>query len=168
MTTSWRMTRRAALRAGAAAAALPLIHVRTGHAAGTLRVAFWDHWVPGANEILRQQTDDWAKKNNVTVELDFITSSGNKLQVTAAAEAQAGTGHDLMTFFTWDAHNYAAKLEPVTDVIKALEAKNGPFNKVSVLPREHQRVVVRGAYDLGHANQALLCPDQSDQAVYRR
>ncbi|MDQ2802477.1 MAG: extracellular solute-binding protein [Pseudomonadota bacterium] len=131
MKTSWRMTRRTALKAGAAASALPLLHVRTGHAAGRLKMAFWDHWVPNANEILRQQVEDWAKKNNVAVEIDFITSSGFKLQTTAAAESQAGTGHDLMTFFTWDAHNYAAKLDPVDDVVKALQGKNGPFNKVS-------------------------------------
>ena len=37
---------------------------------------------------------------------DFITSSGNKLQLTGAAEAQAKTGHDVMTFFNWDVHNY--------------------------------------------------------------
>ncbi len=131
MTTSWRMTRRAALKLGAASAALPLVHVRTGHAAGALKVAFWDHWVPGADVVMKKQVEDWSKKNNVAVELDFITSSGNKLQVTAAAEAQAGTGHDLMTFFTWDAHNYSQKLEPVDDVISSLTAKNGPFNNVS-------------------------------------
>ncbi len=130
MTTSWRMTRRAALTLGAAAA-LPLVHVRTGRAAGTLKAAFWDHWVPGANTVLQKQVQDWAKKNNVAIEIDFITSIGNKLQLTAAAEAQAGTGHDMMTFFTWDVHNYQAKLAPADAVMKSLIAANGPFNKVS-------------------------------------
>ncbi len=131
MTTPWKMTRRAALKTAAAAAALPLVHVRGAGAATTLKVGFWDHWVPGADPVMKQQVEDWGKKNNVNVQLDFITSSGNKLLVTAAAEAQAGAGHDLMTFGTWDAHNYSDKLEPVDDVIKALEAKAGPFNAVS-------------------------------------
>ncbi len=131
MTTPWRMTRRAAMKTAAAAAVLPLVHVRGAGAATTLKVAFWDHWVPGANGAIRKQVEDWGQKNNVTVALDFITSSGNKLLVTAAAEAQAGAGHDLMTVGTWDAHNYADKFEPVDDVVKALEAKNGPFNDVS-------------------------------------
>jgi len=131
MTTSWTMTRRAALKTATAAAALPLVHVRGAGAATTLRVGFWDHWVPGANAVIQKQVEDWGKKNNVTVALDFITSSGNKLLVTAAAEAQAGAGHDILQFGTWDPHNYADKLEPVDDVIKALEAKAGPFNAVS-------------------------------------
>jgi ABC-type glycerol-3-phosphate transport system substrate-binding protein len=129
--TKWTMTRRAALKAGVMGAALPLVHVRTGHAAGSVKVAFWDHWVPGADVILKKQVDDWAKKNKVAIEIDFITSQGNKLQLTAAAEAQAGTGHDLMTFFTWEVHNYQAKLAPADAVIKELVAAGGPFNKVS-------------------------------------
>ena len=131
MMTSWKMTRRAALRLSAAGAALPLVHVRTGRAAGTIKVAFWDHWVPGANTILQQQVQDWAKKNNVTAEVDFITSEGNKLQLTAAAEAQAGMGHDLMTFFTWDVHNHSTKLASAENLVKQLEAAAGPFNNVS-------------------------------------
>jgi ABC-type glycerol-3-phosphate transport system substrate-binding protein len=131
MTTNWKMTRRAAWKTAAAAATLPLVHVRGAGAATKLKVGFWDHWVPGADAAIKKQVDDWAQKNNVTVELDFITSSGNKLQVTSAAEAQAATGHDLMTFATWDAHNYADKLEPMDDVIKSLEAKAGPFNDVA-------------------------------------
>lgn len=131
MTTNWRMTRRAALKGAVAAAALPLVQIRGVHAATNLKVGLWDHWVPGANDVIRQQIEDWGKKNNVNVEVDFITSTGNKIQLTAAAEAQAGTGHDMMTFTTWDAHNYSDKLQPVDDVIKALEAKAGPFNQVA-------------------------------------
>ncbi len=125
------MTRRGALKLGAAATALPLVHIRSGHAAGRLKVGFWDHWVPGADVIMKKQVDAWGKKNNVDIEVDFITSNGNKLEVTAAAEAQAGTGHDMMTFSTWDTLNYHDKLEPVDDVIKELTSQAGPFNEVS-------------------------------------
>ena len=46
MTTSRHVSRRNALQLGAAAAALPLVHIRTAGAAGKLTLGFWDHWVP--------------------------------------------------------------------------------------------------------------------------
>ncbi|HET6183901.1 MAG TPA: extracellular solute-binding protein [Acetobacteraceae bacterium] len=131
MNTNFTMTRRAALKTAVAGAALPLVNLRAAHAATTLKVGLWDHWVPGANPVLKKQIDDWGQKNNVTVEVDFITSNGNKLQLTGAAEAQAGIGHDIMTFATWDVHNYSDKLLNVDDVIKELESNGGPFNKVA-------------------------------------
>ena len=84
-----RVSRRKALKLGAASAALPLVHIRTGRAAGRLSVGFWDHWVPAGNAVLKQQCDAWAAKNQVELNLDFITSVGNKLVLTQAAEAQA-------------------------------------------------------------------------------
>lgn len=131
MTTRWTMTRRAALKSAAAGAVLPMVNIRGAAAATTLKVGFWDHWVPGANAVMKQQVEDWGKKNNVQVELDFITSNGNKLQLTGAAEAQAGIGHDIMTFVTWDVHNHSDKLLNVDDIIKKLESENGPFNEVT-------------------------------------
>jgi ABC-type glycerol-3-phosphate transport system substrate-binding protein len=131
------ITRRGALALAAASGALPLFHVSSAHAAGTLRIAFWDHWVPGGTDVMRQQVDTWAKKNKVDVQPDFVTSSGNKLQLTAAAEAQAGTGHDVMTFFTWDVHNHAQRLDPMDDAVKRLTAKYGELNDVcSYLARQ--------------------------------
>lgn len=130
MNTKWTMTRRAALKTAAAGAVLPMVGINGASAAAPLKVALWDHWVPSANPVMKKQIEDWGKKNKITVEVDFITSSGNKLQLTGAAEAQAGVGHDIMTFATWDAHNYAEKLRNMDDVVKKLEAKAGPFNAV--------------------------------------
>src|SRR5690349_14919984 len=98
MSNPRHVSRRGALRFGAAAA-LPLVHIRTAGAAGKVSIGFWDHWVPGANAVMQKQVDAWAAKNKVEVLADFIASSGNKLQITGAAEAQAKTGHDVMTFF---------------------------------------------------------------------
>jgi ABC-type glycerol-3-phosphate transport system substrate-binding protein len=64
MTT--RTTRRHALQIGAAA--LPLVHIRAGHAAGKLALAFWDHWVPGGNDVMTKQIAAWAQKNRVEVD----------------------------------------------------------------------------------------------------
>ena len=120
-----QVSRRRALKLGAAAAALPLVHIRTAGAAGKVAIGFWDHWVPGGNDVMKKQVDAWAAKNKVEAQVDFITSSGNKLQLTGVAEAQAKTGHDALAFFNWDVYNVADSLEPIDDVMERLIAKNG-------------------------------------------
>src|SRR5580692_6353967 len=102
MKTTRHVTRRRAINLAATAAALPLVHIRTAGAAGKLNVGLWDHWVPGANDVMRKQVDTWAAKNKVDVSVDFITSSGYKILITAAAEAQARNGHDFMQMYNWD------------------------------------------------------------------
>ena len=130
MSKSRRLTRRRALQFAAATTALPLVHIRTAGAAGKLNIGFWDHWVPGGTEKMRAQVTAWADQNKVDVTADFITSQGNKLTLTAAAEAQAKTGHDSIAFFQWDAINYANDLEPVDDVIGRLSMKYGKYDPV--------------------------------------
>ena len=125
-----RVTRRRTLQVAAATAALPWVHIRTAGAAGKVSIGFWDHWVPAGNAAMQKQVDAWAAKNKVEVQADFISSSGgNKLLMTPAAETQAKTGHDVMTFFTWDAQNYASSLLPVDDVMARLVAKNGAVSE---------------------------------------
>ena len=80
MNKSRHVTRRNALQLGAAAAALPLVHIRTAGAAGKLTVGFWDHWVPAANDVMKKQVMAWADKNKVEVTIDFITSNGFKIR----------------------------------------------------------------------------------------
>ena len=126
--TKRSISRRGALKLGAAATALPLVHIRTGHAAGKVSIGFWDHWVPGGNDVMQKQVDDWAKKNQVEAHVDFITSTGNKLQLTGVAEAQAKAGHDALAFFNWDVYNVADALEPMDDVMQRLIAKNGAID----------------------------------------
>ncbi len=119
------LSRRRALKLGAAATALPLVHIRTAGAAGKVNIGFWDHWVPGGNDIMQKQVNAWAAKNKVEVQADFITGNGGKLSMTGAAEAQAKAGHDALTFYNWDVHNYADALEPIDDVMGRLIAANG-------------------------------------------
>ena len=129
MPKSSKFSRRHAVKL-AAAAALPLVHIRTAGAAGKLNIGFWDHWVPGANEIMQKQVTAWADKNKVDVSADFITSTGGKLALTPAAETQAKAGHDVMTFFSWDVQNYADSLDPVDDQMKRLTDAHGEVNDV--------------------------------------
>jgi ABC-type glycerol-3-phosphate transport system substrate-binding protein len=125
-----RMTRRRALNLAAASAALPLVHIRSGRAAGKVSIAFWDHWVPSGNAVMQKQVDAWAAKNQVEVQADFITAVGQKNILTIAAEAQAKTGHDIQAFPTWEVHNNADLLEPMDDVMKHLTDEYGQVNDV--------------------------------------
>jgi ABC-type glycerol-3-phosphate transport system substrate-binding protein len=125
-----KVSRRGALKLGAVAAALPLVHIRTAGAAGKLTVGFWDHWVPKTNEVMTKQVKAWADKNKVEVTIDFITSNGFKIEVTQAAEAQAGTGHDVLPFYNWEVQTYADKLEPVDDVVTQMVGKYGKYSPV--------------------------------------
>src|SRR6185436_12954350 len=126
-----RITRRQALKvtAGAVGASLPLVHVQTASAAGKLTMGIWDHWVPAANPVLKGLVDEWAAKNKVEVTIDFIPSAGNKIVLTQAAEAQAGSGHDILAFDQWNAQQYCNKLTPVNDVMEGLIKQYGPVSK---------------------------------------
>ena len=82
MQKSPTISRRGTVKLAAAAAALPLVHIRTAGAAGKLSIGFWDHWVPGANAVMQKQVDAWAAKNKVEVSADFISTASGKLQLT--------------------------------------------------------------------------------------
>ena len=117
--------------AGTAAASAALVaapFVRSANAAGKLSVGFWDHWVPGANKTTEALVKEWAEKNKVEVSIDFITSQGNKLLLTTAAEAQAKSGHDVLAFSTWLPARYAEQLVPMNDVMEPLIKENGAVN----------------------------------------
>src|SRR5271170_3181991 len=131
------LTRRSILGAAAAATAVSAPFVRGAFAAGKLKVGFWDHWVPGANEVLAKLCNDWAAKEKVDLTLDFITSQGDKLLITIAAEREAKSGHDILHMSNWNSRDKAEDLEPVDDLVKSLIADNGPMPElVTFLGRE--------------------------------
>ena len=127
------MTRRTALRTTTlgAAAVLAAPYVRGAYAAGKLTLGCWDHWVPGANNTLTKLCNEWGEKNKVELHIDYITSQGEKDKLTAAAEAQAGTGHDIMSHRDWNIQIYQRVLEPLDDVIGVLIKQNGPISPVA-------------------------------------
>ncbi|MGZ5906280.1 MAG: ABC transporter substrate-binding protein [Reyranella sp.] len=112
--------------ASAAFVAAPF--VRGAHAAGKLTLALWDHWVPNANDATKALIDEWAAKEKVEVNIDFITSQGNKLLLTGAAEAQAKSGHDVFALSTWLPSRYAEQLVAMNDVMEPLIKQNGAVN----------------------------------------
>ena len=126
-----RPTRRDVLAGGTALATgtIAAPFVRQAHAAGSLSLGFWDHWVPGANKATEDLVKEWAAKEKVDVKIDFITSQGNKLLLTLAAEAQAKSGHDIIALPTWQPARHAANLEPVDDIMAGLIKANGSVNQ---------------------------------------
>ena len=124
-----KVTRRRFMQTTAASAALiSAPFVRSAHAAGSLSIGFWDHWVPGANKATEEIVRAWADKEKVDVKMDFITSQGNKNLLTIAAEAQAKSGHDIFAFPTWWPQQHADNLEPVNDLMTELVKQNGAVN----------------------------------------
>jgi ABC-type glycerol-3-phosphate transport system substrate-binding protein len=100
--------------------------VRTAGAAGSLSLGLWDHWVPGANTAMTEICNAWAEKEKVDLKIDYLSTQGNKLYLTIAAEALAKSGHDIMDFSAWEPSQYANLLEPVDDVVSEVLSRNGP------------------------------------------
>jgi hypothetical protein len=117
--------------ASVAAAPLAAPYVRGAYAAGKLKLGLWDHWVPGANDTLTKLCHEWGEKNKVEVHIDYITSQGEKDKLTAAAEAQARTGHDIMSHRDWNIVVHHKAMEPVNDVVGELIKQNGPISPVA-------------------------------------
>ena len=120
------LTRRTVLNTAAlATTALAMPFVRGAHAAGKLSCGFWDHWVPGANEPLAKLCREWADREKVELTIDFITSQGDKLALTATAEAQARSGHDVLQMSDWYVAAQADNLEPVDELVTSLIKEHG-------------------------------------------
>jgi hypothetical protein len=121
--TSRRRFLQATSLAGAATLAAP--YVKRAYGAGELKLGMWDHWVPGANDKFTELAQAWADQNGVTMTIDYITSTGDKNLVTIAAEARAQSGHDILSFPTFQVAVHANALEPVDDVMEELIGQYG-------------------------------------------
>ncbi len=102
-------------------------YLRRANAAGSLTIGLWDHWVPGANDTQSAIVKEWADKEKVEVKIDYITSQGNKLLLTLAAESQASRRRHYGVHRLGVAQ-FNETLEPVDDIIKSVIAKNGPID----------------------------------------
>ena len=125
-----KLTRRQFVAATAAStAALVTAQVRSARAAGSLSIGFWDHWVPGANKTSTDLVNEWAAKEKVEVQIDYITSQGNKLLLTQTTEAQAKSGHDILASGgPWQPQAFAELLEPMNDIMEPILKENGDVN----------------------------------------
>jgi len=131
------LTRRSILKAAAltppalAAGSFAKPFVHGAHAAGTLKIGAWDHWVPGAGKELERICQEWAAKEKVELVFDLITSNGDKDLLTLMAEGQAGAGHDIMGLRTWYVEAQKHRFVPVDDVVEPLVQKYGKVKTAS-------------------------------------
>src|SRR5260370_24669757 len=113
------LTRRSVLKACAltaralAVSSLAAPFVRGAYAAGKLSFGTWDHWVPGASQVLEKICQEWAAKGKVELNFDLITSNGDKDLLTLMAEGQAKAGHDVMGLRTWYVSSQTERFVPV-------------------------------------------------------
>jgi len=123
------LTRRTVLQTAVATTALAAPFVHGAYAAGKLSFGVWDHWVPGAAEELKKACAEWAAKEKVDLNVDLITSNGDKDLLTLMAEGQAKAGHDIMGLRTWYVAAQADNFVPVDDVVAPLLQKYGNVAK---------------------------------------
>src|SRR5215467_1200597 len=116
MPKSNKVLRRRVMAGGAALGLVAAPFVRGAYAAGKLSVGFWDHWVPNANDAMQALVKEWGEKEKVEVQLDFITTQGQKLLLTVSAEAQAKTGHDILAHASFWPARHAEQMAPVNDL----------------------------------------------------
>src|SRR5258707_15446870 len=131
---SSHLTRRTLLKAAAlappafAAGSLAAPFVHGAYAAGKLSMGTWDHWVPGASQVLEKLCREWAEKEKIELTFDLITSNGDKDLLTLMAEGQAKAGHDIMGLRLWYVSAQKNNFVPVDDIVNEMIAKNGPIS----------------------------------------
>src|SRR5207302_7361825 len=115
-----------AATAAAPAQAGPLAKPKSG---ASLKILVWSHFVPAYDEWLDNYAKDWGSKNGVDVKVDHITN--NTIPARLAAEAAAGTGHDLFEFqAVLQAATYRDKLVDLSDVADAVGKKYGGWTEM--------------------------------------
>jgi len=88
----------------------------------TLTIVQWSHFVPEYDKWFDDFAKDWGSKNKIEVTVDHIPVAN--VAARAAAEASAGSGHDL---FGWNgaggAHLYRKFLVDATSLVESVGKK---------------------------------------------
>ena len=89
----------------------------------TLRIIQWSHFVPGYDKWFDGKfTKEWGEKNGTKVTVDHI--SIGEINARAAAEASAGSGHDLFMFLSPPAA-YIDKVIDHAEIYQEVERRHG-------------------------------------------
>jgi multiple sugar transport system substrate-binding protein len=123
----------AGIAAITAAGVSPLFIVRNAIAADKeLKIIQWSHFVPAYDTWFDAFAKGWGAANGVAVTVDHIPVQN--IPARAAAEASAGSGHDLFGFNgSGGAHLYRRFFMNVAELVKETEKKYG---KVSTIGRQ--------------------------------
>lgn len=98
----------------------------------SLSIVQWAHFVPEYDTWFDAFAKDWGDKNKIAVTVDHVPVQN--IPARAAAEASAGSGHDLFGFNgAGGAHLYRKFFIDLADLVKETEKKYG---KVSVIGKQ--------------------------------
>ena len=162
------LTRRTVLQTAAlATTALTAPFVHGAYAAGKLSFGVWDHWVPGASEELKKICREWAEKEKVDLNVDLITSNGDKDLLTLMAEGQAKAGHDIMGLRTWYVSAQAENFVPVDDIVEPRDQGVRPDRQACRIFRQDRGPLDGGADQLWQRLAAALRPHRLCQGICR-
>ena len=88
----------------------------------SLSILQWSHFVPEYDTWFDKFAKDWGEKNKIAVTVDHIPVQN--VPARAAAEASAGSGHDLFGFNgAGGAHLYRRFFIDLSDLVKETEKK---------------------------------------------
>ncbi|OSJ17390.1 hypothetical protein BST63_12310 [Bradyrhizobium canariense] len=95
----------------------------------TLSIVQWSHFVPEYDKWFDDFAKSWGGKNGITVTVDHIPVQN--IPARAAAEASAGSGHDLFGFNgAGGAHLYRKFFIDVSDLVKKTEKQYGAVSVI--------------------------------------
>jgi len=94
-----------------------------------LNVLGISHWVPGAVNVHKEIINEWARKNNVEINIDLAPQCRD-IRSTASDEYRGGAVHDVMMLCTFDGASFKNNLEPLDDVADYIQKKYGKFGDV--------------------------------------
>ena len=95
----------------------------------SLSIVQWSHFVPDYDTWFDKFAKDWGENNKIAVTVDHIPVQN--VPARAAAEASAGSGHDLFGFNgSGGAHLYRKFFIDVADLVKETEKKYGQVSTI--------------------------------------
>ena len=94
----------------------------TRQLSGDLKILLWSHFVPAHDQWFDPFVQDWAKRVGVNVTVDHINQA--EIPPRAAAEIQAGQGHDLIQYIA-TLSQYEPSVVDLKDVVQEAEKRHG-------------------------------------------
>ena len=89
---------------------------------GNLRILLWSHFVPAHDQWFDPFVQEWGKRVGVNVTVDHINQA--EIPPRAAAEIQAGQGHDLIQYIA-TLSQYEPSVVDLKDVVQEAEKRHG-------------------------------------------
>lgn len=155
-------TRRKFLKSVGALGLASLVPYAMASGQERIRIGTYSNWIPGYDDKFKQLVQQWADENGVRATVDFLPSQ--QLATIAAEEAEAGSGHDIFSFYVSDAALHADDLVTINDVAEQMGENYGGWTDLGeylgksegdwvALPREYHNYAAN--FRLDHFEDTL-------------